>query len=80
MKSSLTYMQAVDNRHWCHWIFNRAHALKEGVFGLVCTDDGPRRTVIDHLLVGLLRTWGGLQENVAWIGIVYSFIGFVHLC
>lgn len=37
-----------------------AHALVEGVFGLVCADDCPGGAVVDHLLVWFLWAWSGL--------------------
>lgn len=39
------------------------HALVESVFGLVCADDCPGGAVIDHLLVGFLGAWSGLEEG-----------------
>lgn len=57
-------MQTVDHRHRSDGRFDGTHALKEGVLGLVCADDGPRRTVVDHLFVGFFGTWRCLR-NVA---------------
>lgn len=42
---------------------DRAHALVESVFGLVCADDCPGGAVIDHLLVWFLWAWSGLEEG-----------------
>lgn len=39
---------------------DRAHALVESVFGLVCADDCPGGAVVDHLLVWFLWAWSGL--------------------
>lgn len=42
---------------------DRAHALVESVFGLVRANDCPGGAVVDHLLVGFLWAWSGLEEE-----------------
>lgn len=42
---------------------DRAHALVEGVFGLVRADDCPGGAVVDHLLVRFLWAWSGLSRG-----------------
>lgn len=47
-------MDGRDGRDGCP---NRSHSFVELIFGLVCANDGPCGSVIDHFFVGLLGTW-----------------------
>ena len=50
------YMQTIDDRYGRDWGLDGAHALVEGILGFIRADNCPRGTVVDHLLVRLLRT------------------------
>ena len=54
------YLQAVHHGDGGDGLGHGAHALIEGVLGLVCADDRPGRPVVDHLLTGLLGAGRGL--------------------
>ena len=60
------YLQAVHHGDGGDGLGHGAHALIEGVLGLVCADDGPGRPVVDHLFVGLFGTWRSLQTEVKY--------------
>ena len=53
----------MDDGHGRDGSAHRSHALVELVLGLVRADDRPRRAVVDHLLVGLLRTRRRLEHD-----------------
>ena len=62
-RGSSTDHETVDDGHRGDTGVSRTHRLKERVLRLICADDGPRRTVVDHVLVWFLRTRRRLQTH-----------------
>merc|ERR1719362_440863 len=61
-------MQVLYARDWCDWIPDRAHALEESVFHLVCGDDRPTSAIIEHFFCGLFWTGSGLELDDPLLG------------
>ena len=63
MGAMRVYLQAVHHGDGGDGLGHGAHALVEGVLGLVSADDGPGRSVVDHLFVGLFGTGRSLHTH-----------------
>ena len=61
--SDLAYLQCVDDGYGRDGRLDGAHTLVKRVLSLVRADDGPRSTVVDHLLARVLRTWRRLRRR-----------------
>ena len=56
-------MERVDDWDGRDGRADRSHAFVKLVLGLVCADDGPCGTIVDHLLVGFFRARRCLKTN-----------------
>ena len=53
----------MDDGHGGDGIPHGTHPFVKLIFGLVGADDGPRRTVVDHFLIGFFWTRSGLEHS-----------------
>ena len=62
-KRRKTHVERVDDWDGRDGRADRSHAFVKLVLGLVCADDGPCGTIVDHLLVGFFRARRCLKTN-----------------